>query len=150
MPRAFGWEFEGNCPAVIVELTCSGEEIEHESHPIQVKAELDRQDGEGWTALHWAANGGHDRVVEMLKAKAEVDKQNEHGWTALHWAAYGGRDRVVEILLKAKAEVGKLNREGETAIQIARRHEHDTTVHIIERRMEDIQIVEASDREVGK
>jgi ankyrin repeat protein len=80
-----------------------------------------------------------------LNANAEVDKETKFGWTALHMAANGVRDRVVELLLDANADVYKLTPNGETAIQVARRSGHDTIVYILERRMEDIRIVEASD-----
>jgi ankyrin repeat protein len=33
---------------------------------------------EGWTALHWAANGGHGDVVEsLLKAACNTDIQDK-------------------------------------------------------------------------
>jgi hypothetical protein len=43
-------------------------------------------------------------------------------------------------LLDANADVGKLDWRGETAIQLAWRWSRHTIVHILERRMEDIQI----------
>jgi len=40
----------------------------------------------GWsTALSWAAEKGHEQVVEMLLGNQEVnpEKPNDHGWTPL-------------------------------------------------------------------
>ena len=65
----------------------------------------------GWTALHLAADGGHDRVVEMLlKAEADVDKQDRGGRTALHLAAKRGHDRVVAVL-KGEGRIGSIKKE---------------------------------------
>jgi len=56
---------------------------------------------EGRSALHVAAAGGHEAVVELLLAHQGIDAEwkDNDGRTPLSWAAAGGRQAVVERLL---------------------------------------------------
>lgn len=52
---------------------------------------MDATDGEGRTALHHTAVGGHTLVARRLvDAGAEVMKRDNHGRTPLHCAAEHG------------------------------------------------------------
>ena len=63
---------------------------------------MDNQEIRGKTALIWAAQKGHEKVVEMLLQQgADVDKQKSSGETALIQAAQNGHETVVEILRAA-------------------------------------------------
>ncbi|KAF8193383.1 hypothetical protein BJ912DRAFT_848523, partial [Pholiota molesta] len=43
---------------------------------IDQKAEVDKADGAGWTALHIAVSAGHENVVqELIGAGADVNRQ---------------------------------------------------------------------------
>lgn len=66
-------------------------------------------DGEGRTALHWAAYWNNARMVRALLAKgADVHRQMSHrrGWTALHVAAANGSGLAVRSLLEGGAQTG--------------------------------------------
>lgn len=64
------------------------------------------KDGEGRTPLSWAAENGHERVVELLLAEkgVEVDMKSVNGRTPLYRAAEKGHEKVVELLRKAGSE----------------------------------------------
>ena len=54
------------------------------------RANVDVQDRDGWTALHWTAYQGRAEVTsQLLAARAKVDLQTKDGRTTLHWAAGG-------------------------------------------------------------
>ncbi|RHZ47795.1 ankyrin repeat domain-containing protein [Aspergillus thermomutatus] len=58
--------------------------------------------GNGDTAMHFAALGGHAAIVEyFLEAGVEADVVNNAGDTPLLWAAGGGHADVVRVLLMA-------------------------------------------------
>jgi ankyrin repeat protein len=63
-------------------------------------ADVAAKDENGWTALHWAAVGGHKDVVELLLNKgADVTAEDTDGLTALDLAEYGGHKEVFTLLL---------------------------------------------------
>ena len=60
----------------------------------------------GWTALHLAANEGHDSTVQvLLKAYPNFMIRTEDGATALSLAAADGHESVVATLIKAGASI---------------------------------------------
>lgn len=78
---------------------------------------------DGQTALHIAAQHGHDKVVAMLvDAGAAVDAVNEvTGRTPLHVSCVAGHSNCVAQLLKAGAEEMMRDKRGRTALEAARR-----------------------------
>eukprot|EP00658_Telonema_sp_P-2_P043614 TRINITY_DN3152_c0_g1_i22.p1 TRINITY_DN3152_c0_g1~~TRINITY_DN3152_c0_g1_i22.p1 ORF type:complete len:138 (-),score=29.64 TRINITY_DN3152_c0_g1_i22:150-563(-) len=58
-------------------------------------------DNDGVTALHLAAQNGHEAVVAQLSSMEAVDPaavSNDGNWTALHLAAQNGHEAVVAQL----------------------------------------------------
>jgi hypothetical protein len=87
--------------------------------------DLNRVDpgGTGQVALHYAAENGHSRVVELLlKAGASVAVRDFHGQTPLHAAASGGHLAVVRLLLEHGAELDARGRFGRTPLHAALAH----------------------------
>lgn len=81
---------------------------------------VDQQDEDGWTALHWASWSGLDRVVErLIDSHAKVDNKEGNGYTPLMLAAMRGNDRAVVMLLYRGADRNLKNRDGKTALQLA-------------------------------
>ena len=68
-------------------------------------ADVNAAQGDGMTALHWAASRGDAAEVAMLVyAGARVEASTRNGnYTPLHLAARGGRAAAVKALLKAGA-----------------------------------------------
>ena len=77
--------------------------------------------GDGMTALHWAADRGDLPMVELLlKAKASVMATTRAAsYTALHIAAKGGHSAIMLALLKAGADPNGLTGSGATALHLA-------------------------------
>ena len=78
--------------------------------------------GDGMTALHWAAERGDVELVELLVyAGANVQAVTRIGlYTPLHLAAKKGNSGVVGVLIKGGAGVNaKANPSGATAIHLA-------------------------------
>jgi ankyrin repeat protein len=78
---------------------------------------MNKGDGDGNTALHWAAWREHEAVVQLLlQAGAAVNAKAVNGMTALHGAAGSGNEAVVQLLLQAGAAVNAKAVNGWTAL----------------------------------
>ena len=65
--------------------------------------EINNQDEFGNTALHYAVQGGHTEVVEVLiNHKAEVTIRNSKGLSALDVAKKDGYTKIIDLLSKAE------------------------------------------------
>lgn len=75
----------------------------------------------GHTALHHAAVGGYEQVVQVLiLAGANVEEQNENGHTPLMESASAGHVGVAKILLNAGAGINTHSNEfKESALTLA-------------------------------
>jgi len=77
----------------------------------------------GRTALMWAAESGHSRVVSfLLEHGADAKLQAEDGFTALHFAAYKGHGSISHALLEAGSDVNAQNYGKESALMYASRY----------------------------
>jgi ankyrin repeat protein len=83
----------------------------------------------GWTALHYAAAGGDDKIAQLLIERgAQVDALSPRptgAVTPLMMAAREGQDAMVRLLLARGAKPGLKNTEGFTAAQLAKQAGHD-------------------------
>ena len=83
--------------------------------------EVDRRDGQGWTALMHAANKGYSLLVELLLGtQADPDVQAPDGATSLFIAALHGHSEVIELLMEAGADITIRGPKGKTATEVAR------------------------------
>ncbi len=77
--------------------------------------------GDGMTALHWAAYRGEVELARvLLKAKASLSAVNRVGaYTPLHLASQSGSAEVVVVLLAAGADAKALTGQGINALHLA-------------------------------
>ena len=74
-------------------------------------------DGPGWTALIYAATGGHDAVVTYLLAEgARINAVSPNGTSALMMAVREGKGPTVTLLIGKGADVNARNQDGATAL----------------------------------
>lgn len=84
-------------------------------------ADVNVAQGDGMTALHWAARNGAGELVDLLLgAKADVAAVTRIGLqTPLHLAGEMGHEWPVRSLLKAGADPAALTATGATALHLA-------------------------------
>ena len=88
--------------------------------------DLDKPDTFGWTALHRAAENGHEQIVKFLMEKnCDVNLAATFGGTALHRAAKNGHAPIATLLLGSeKILVDAQDNYGGTALHRAARGGH--------------------------
>ena len=78
---------------------------------------LNTESREQWTALHEAAQNGHDQIVTfLLDNRYNMKSEIEEGMTPLAVAAFAGQSNVVQVLLDRGANPLKKNSEGQTLV----------------------------------
>jgi ankyrin repeat protein len=82
-------------------------EVEAVRSLLRTGADVNAAQGDGMTALHWAAESGHAELAEMLLyAGANVGAVTRLGdYTPLHLAARNGRAEVARLLVASGADV---------------------------------------------
>lgn len=74
----------------------------------------------GFSALHLAAQNGHNQTLrELLYGGCDTSIHNDHGDTALHTACRYGHAGVVRILISAKCDIDAFNLNHDTPLHIA-------------------------------
>jgi ankyrin repeat protein len=88
---------------------------------ITLGANLDWQDEDGFTPLHWAVRDRSVEIARMLiDAGADLDVQDTWGSdTPLHDAAFFGRVEIARMLIDAKANVNVQDKSGWTPLHMA-------------------------------
>ncbi|WP_373064612.1 ankyrin repeat domain-containing protein [Gemmatimonas sp.] len=84
-------------------------------------ADVNVAQGDGMTALHWAANRGDSSLaVVLLRAKARLSATTRvGGFTPLHVASQSGATGVVRALLAAKADARAVTANGASPLHLA-------------------------------
>ena len=85
------------------------------------RADVNAPQGDGMTALHWAADHGDSAMAaELLRARANVSARTRIGsYTPLHIAARTGNPAVVRALLSAGSDAKATTTSGATALHFA-------------------------------
>src|SRR5438128_1183001 len=84
-------------------------------------ADVNAPQGDGMTALHWAAEHGDVALTEtLLRAHASVKAVTRIGnYTPLHVASKTGNAAVMKALLKAGADANAATSSGATSLHMA-------------------------------
>ena len=76
----------------------------------------------GETALHFAADGGHKEVVQLIleDERVEVNAKDVRSYTPLHFAAQEGHSGIVQLLLEdERVDVNSKTENGYTPLHSA-------------------------------
>ena len=93
---------------------------------------VDATDALGWTALMYAADAGHDAIVErLLEAGGDFSLKNAAEVTPLHLAAQRGRTQVVQRLLEAGADFQVRDANGRTPLFLAIDGRHADVIELL-------------------
>jgi ankyrin repeat protein len=86
-------------------------------------SDVNAVDSNGWTALHRAADGGHDESVQLLLERgANVNAKTPDGQTPLHRASVKGHNDTVRILLTGNADAHARTNSKATALMLGAGH----------------------------
>jgi ankyrin repeat protein len=89
---------------------------------LKQRADVNARQGDGATALHWAAYlDDAETTALLIRAGAKVDAPNNYGVTPLALAAGNGNPAVIDQLLKGGANPNGVVRAGETPLMLAAR-----------------------------
>ncbi|MDZ7778805.1 MAG: ankyrin repeat domain-containing protein [Gemmatimonadota bacterium] len=96
-------------------------------------ADVNAAQGDGMTALHWAARKGNAELAEvLLYAGASTEATTRlGGYTALHLASRSRNERTVETLLEHGADAGNPTATGARALHLAAEAGDSTTVSVL-------------------
>jgi hypothetical protein len=127
-----------NLSALMLELDCEGEALEHVSMTplsqalITKGANVNARDEYGDTPLVSAVGFEPASTIRALLDKgAEVNARNKIGDTALMGTAISDRADIVKILLAHGADVNIKNAYGETALSYAKTEGYPAIVHLL-------------------
>ena len=92
-------------------------------------AAIDTRDGNGRTALSWAAFHGDIPMIRLLLSHgAGIDVADKGGRTPLIWAAIVNRPASASFLLKSGADASVTDEKGMTAADHAAAEGHDAAL----------------------
>jgi ankyrin repeat protein len=116
-------------------------DVERVSFLLKVGAEVGAADAEGWTALHWASEEGHEPIVRLLLdggADARAATTDADGETPLHLASQRGHESMVRLLLDKGANVGARTTVRVTALHLASEYGREPVVRLLLERDADV------------
>ncbi|XP_032875200.1 transient receptor potential cation channel subfamily A member 1 [Amblyraja radiata] len=98
------------------------------------KGALFMRDYKSWTALHYAALGGHSQTMEVLLQGniSLLDQVDEKGNTALHLAAKRGHNSAVRLLLAQGAAIVLNKNEASFLHEAIYNKRTDTTLIVVQ------------------
>ncbi len=89
---------------------------------IDVNMNINAQDSQGKTALHWAVSDAHmssDVAKVLLQSGADPNITDNRGWTPVHWALNYNRDDLVLLLGEFGADMDVAYEDGHTPLHHA-------------------------------
>ena len=128
-------------PAIVEALKAG--DLETARTLIAEGADVDAPQGDGATALHWAAHRNDlDAATLLIEAGADVNTANTLGATPLWLAAVNGSASMVERLLESGANPNVSLKMGETPLMTAARSGDVETVEQLLQHGADVNAVE--------
>lgn len=110
---------------------------------LRTGADVNATQGDGATALHWAAHRSDLAATELLvRAGADVNRTNELGATPLWLASLNGDAAVAGALLAAGADPNRALASGETPLMTAARSGSVQTVTLLIDHRADVNAAE--------
>jgi ankyrin repeat protein len=102
--------------------------------------------GDGMTALHWAAMNGNRELASMLMSAGANWRATTRlgGYLPLHLAAQSGADAVVELLLTAGSDPGARTSTGATPLMLAAASGSVKAVELLLERGVDVNATESA------
>lgn len=117
---------------------------------LKAKADVNAPQGDGATALHWAAYlQDAETAALLIDAGARVTSANNYAVTPLALASSNGNAEILELLLKAGADANRAIREGETPLMLAARAGKVDAVNILLEAGADINATESWNRQTA-
>ncbi len=84
------------------------------------KANINLKNDDGWSALMFACQGGHNHIVQLLlEYDVDVNSKNQFGFTPIMKACEKGHANIVQLLLSKTADFTTKNELGETLLMDA-------------------------------
>ncbi|RHY18094.1 hypothetical protein DYB28_003551 [Aphanomyces astaci] len=107
-----------------------GQGLDRMRELIQCGCDPNAKDGAGWAALHYAAEHGVLKAVNLLleQPKLDLNARDVSGWTPLMCAASNGHVPVIARLLEMGADIAVQSAEGRTALHWAATRGMDAAV----------------------
>ena len=110
---------DGKTPLMI---TASEGRLDEFSVVIERKSDPTLKNNNGWTLLHFAAQGGNVVIIEnLLSLGLDIDSRSSVGRTPLIISAYGGRLNAFSFLIKRKSDPFLKNNNQWTLLHYAAR-----------------------------
>lgn len=100
---------------------------------IESGAKVNARDGQNWTALHYAAQKGNAKIIQILViAHADTELLDDNYMTPFLVAAAEGNGMELLKLLEFGANRKAKNRYGQDAIELARVNNHPQVVKLLQ------------------
>ena len=94
--------------------------------------DINFMDDTGATALHTAASGGYNDIVQLLLTKgASIEATDKYYYTPLHYAAQFGHTSTVELLLTNGASIEVTDYMGSAPLHHAAQFGHTNTMELL-------------------
>jgi ankyrin repeat protein len=112
---------------------------------LKQRTDVNAAQGDGATALHWAAHWNDQKTAAaLLAAGAKVNAADDEGVTPLALACLNASAPMVQLLLGAGANPNTAQANGETPLMVAAMTGSDAVVKLLLARGADVNAVEAT------